>query len=61
MFHAGIKRFIQNIPSRLRDDGGRTGVVHTAVMYGEDDYNLGKRSACLSIIPWTSKGSSRKM
>ena len=29
-----------------------TGVVHTAVMYGEDDYNLGMEADYLLTTPW---------
>jgi len=37
-----------------------TGVVHTAVMYGEDDYVLGKNLVCRSPTRLTRKGSSPK-
>ena len=38
-----------------------TGVVHTAVMYGEDDYELGKKIGLPSIIRLMKKGNLRRM
>ena len=38
-----------------------TGVVHTAVMYGEDDYALGKKIGLPEKIPLTKKGNLRMM
>jgi isoleucyl-tRNA synthetase len=41
------------------EDG--TGVVHTAVMYGVDDFELGTKSDFLNSISWTKKENSPKM
>lgn len=52
--HTGAKHVVLSADFVTTTDG--TGIVHTAVMYGEDDYNLGKKAGLPMVQLLTANG-----